>query len=170
MISQFDLLVPLFIYPDESYAAHCRAAGLNDLAAIASSLSTEQLQEQFISAFDWNPATALEIGWHLFGEDYARGGFMARVRADLRSHGVVESTELPDHLTHILALLGRMEEGQARQFSYDFVSLPVAKLVSALERKNSPFAIAMRAVSQALPARAPVPPPKIELPVLQGGD
>lgn len=167
---QFDRLARLFVYPDDSYAAHCRAAGLNDLASFAAGLSIGDLQERFISTFDWNPATALEIGWHLYGEDYARGSFMARVRADLRRHRIAESTELPDHLTHILALLGRMNPCERQEFSRDYVSPAVAKLLATLDEKKNPFASAMRAVYDALPQRAPAPPPKVELPVLQAGD
>lgn len=167
-MSYFDLLARLFVYPGESYASHCRAAGLTGLADFAESISTAQLQEQFVDTFDWSPATALEIGWHLFGEDYARGEFMARMRAELRRYGLQESGELSDHLTHVLALLGHMEKDQADEFSRDFVSPAVGKLVAALDQRNSPFAPAMRAVWDALPARGPVLKPKTELPVLQG--
>lgn len=167
-MSYFNLLAQVFVYPDESYAARCRAAGLSVLADFAESISTAELQEQFIDTFDWNPATALEIGWHLFGEDYARGEFMARMRTELRRYGLQESSELPDHLTHVLALLGRMEEERAEEFSRDFVSPAVGKLVAALDQRNSPFAIVMHAVWEALPARGPVLKPKTELPVLQG--
>lgn len=165
-MSYFDLLARLFVYPDESYAAHCRAAGLTGLADFAESISTAKLQEQFVDTFDWSPATALEIGWHLFGEDYARGEFMARMRAELRRYGLQESGELPDHMMHVLALLGHMEKDRTEEFSRDFVSPAVGKLASALDQRNSPFAIAMRAVWDALPARVLIPQPK--LPVLQG--
>jgi nitrate reductase delta subunit len=167
-MSRFNLLARLFVYPDESYAASCRAAGLNGLADFAESISTAQFQEQFTETFDWNPATALEIGWHLFGEDYARGEFLTRMRAELRRYGLQESGELPDHLTHVLALLGRLESDRADEFSRDFVSPAVGRLISALDERKSPFAIAMRAVWDALPARGPIPKTKIELPVLQG--
>lgn len=166
-MSRFDLLARLFAYPDESYAAHCRAAGLNTLADFTDGISAAKLQEQFTETFDWNPATALEIGWHLFGEDYARGEFLARMRLELRGYGLQESGELPDHVTHVLALLGRMEKDRAAEFSHDFVSPAVAKLLSALDERKSPFAIAMRAVWDALPARKAIPT-IIELPVLQG--
>lgn len=167
-MSRFSLLARLFVYPDESYAARCRAAGLSALADFADGISTATLQEQFTDTFDWNPATALEIGWHLFGEDYARGEFLTRMRAELRGCGLRESGELPDHLTHVLALLGRLGSDRAEEFSRDFVSPAVSKLMSALDERKSPFAIAMRAVWEALPARGPIPKTKIELPVLQG--
>jgi nitrate reductase assembly molybdenum cofactor insertion protein NarJ len=59
---------------------------------------------------------ALEIGWHLYGEQYKRGEFLVRMRSLLRRHGIAESLELPDHLSHCLLLLPRLEEREAFQF------------------------------------------------------
>ena len=167
-MSHYDLLARLFEYPDESYAAHCRAAGLEEFASEMGKLSTSQVQEQFIATFDWNPATSLDLGWHLYGEQYARGEFLVRVREELRRHGIPESSELPDHLTHVLPLLARMDSSEAERFAREFVAPAVAKLVSALDVKQTPFALLMRAVRDALPVRIEIPPPKVELPVLQG--
>jgi len=71
------------------------------------------MQELYIQTFEFNPACTLEIGWHLFGENYERGEFLVRMRGLLRQHGIAETTELPDHLTHVLQLIGRMEPGEA---------------------------------------------------------
>lgn len=170
MNTPYELLARLFEYPDDSYLARCREAGLDDFAGAIAPLSTGELQEQFIATFDWNPATALEIGWHLYGEQYARGEFLVRMRTELRRSGVAESTELPDHLTHVLQLLGRMDEGPAEEFAREYVAPSVAKLVFALEQKRTPFAMLMSAVRDVLPCRVDLPPPKVELPVLAGGD
>jgi len=168
--NQYDLLARLFEYPDESYGQHCREAGLDEFASEMNKLSPSEIQEQFIATFDWNPATALDLGWHLYGEQYARGEFLVRVREELRRYGIPESTELPDHLTHILPLLARMDQDDAARFAQEFVAPAVAKLVSALDQKKTPFALLMRAVRDALPVQMEIPPPKVELPVLQGMD
>ena len=164
----YDLLARLFEYPDESYVEHCREAGLDEFASEMEKLSTSGIQEQFIATFDWNPATALDLGWHLYGEQYARGEFLVRVREELRRYGIPESAELPDHLTHILPLLARMDSGEAERFAGEFVAPAVAKLVAALDQKQTPFALLMRAVLEALPVQAKIPAPKVELPILQG--
>ena len=67
-----------------------------------------ELEETYARTFDINPACALEVGWHLFGEEYARGLFLVRLRGEMREHGVEESSELPDHITHVLALIAAM--------------------------------------------------------------
>ncbi len=41
-------------------------------------------EELYTRTFDLNPVCALEIGWHLFGEDYERGAFLVRMRDQLR--------------------------------------------------------------------------------------
>ena len=170
MTNQYDLLARLFEYPDESYVAHCREAGLHAFATELERLSPSQIQEEFIATFDWNPATALDLGWHLYGEQYARGEFLVRVREELRRYGIRESAELPDHLTHILPLLGCMDQTEAAQFAREYVAPPVAKLVAALDQKQTPFALLMRAVREALPVQVEIPPAKVELPVLQEVD
>ena len=168
--AQYHLLARLFEYPDESYLERCREAGLAEFTGEMEKLSTAQIQEQFIATFDWNPATALDLGWHLYGEQYARGEFLVRVRDELRRYGIPESTELPDHLTHVLLLLARMDQAGATEFAREFVAPAVAKLVSALDQKRTPFSLLMRAVRDALPVQAEIPPAKVELPVLQGMD
>ncbi|HYL34365.1 MAG TPA: nitrate reductase molybdenum cofactor assembly chaperone [Bryobacteraceae bacterium] len=170
LCAPYDLLARLFEYPNESYAQRCREAGLDEFASEMEKLSPSQIQEQFVATFDWNPATALDLGWHLYGEQYARGEFLVRVRKELRKHGIQESSELPDHLTHILPLLARMDSADAVQFVREFVAPAVAKLVAALDRKQTPFALLMRAVREALPVQVEIPPPKVELPVLPGVD
>ena len=43
-----------------------------------------ELEEVFTQTFDINPLSALEVGWHLFGEEYARGMFLVRMREECR--------------------------------------------------------------------------------------
>lgn len=138
MTSRYEVLARLFEYPDASYVERCREAGLDEFASEMAKLSVSQIQEQFIATFDWNPATALDLGWHLYGEQYARGEFLVRMRGELRRYGIPESAELPDHLTHVLPLLARMDPKDAERFAGEFVAPAVAKLVSALDQKQTP--------------------------------
>ena len=70
-------LARLFEYPDKSYVQRCRDAGLNEFADEMANLTEPGIQELFISTFDWNPATSLDLGWHLYGDQYERGEFLA---------------------------------------------------------------------------------------------
>ena len=94
-----------------------------------------EMQELYVQTFEFNPACTLEIGWHLFGENYERGEFLVRMREQLRRHGIAESSELPDHLTHLLVLIGRMEHPEAAELAGQFLLPALAKVREALQDK-----------------------------------
>ena len=90
------------------------------------------MQELYVQTFEFNPACTLEIGWHIFGENYERGEFLVRMRDLLRRHGIAESSELPDHLCHILPLLDRLEPEEAADLVGQFVLPALTKIKDAL--------------------------------------
>ncbi len=98
-----------------------------------------EVEEAFTGTFDVNPACALEVGWHLFGEEYARGMFLVRMREELRKYGLPESTELPDHITHALAVIAAMPDDEAERFVRACVLPAVQKMREALDGKESPY-------------------------------
>src|SRR5215469_15396248 len=121
--NEFSLLAKLLRYPMEEYAheaEECCAFFLDDCPQVGTRLrdfleqirplALEDVQVLYTATFDLNPVCSLELGWHLFGENYERGELMVKMRAELRRHSIEESGELPDHLTHALELLGRMEQ------------------------------------------------------------
>lgn len=145
-------LAALVAYPDDAYgrrvAAGLAAVDSADAAAAeplatfakwAEPASTSLLQEQFIQTFDFNPACALEAGWHLYGENYERGAFLIKIRQDLRECGIPESTELPDHLAHLLALVARLDASRARALITDAVAPAIDRMRRALDGGDSPF-------------------------------
>lgn len=135
-----------------AFRTACAEAGLDDLADLdtfvrtARSSTVERLQEAFTQSFDLNPACALEVGWHLYGEDYARGEFLSRMRAALRAHGIPEGTELPDHLASLLALVALTEPTAADDLLRDALTPAVGKMLGALEKTESPFLPILRAI------------------------
>jgi len=136
-----DQLVRLFQYPGDGYrelAARCaetlNAPELHEFARLVAPLRTEELQELFIQTFDLNPDCALDIGWHIFGEQYERGEFLVKLRGEMRRFGLAESAELPDHLTHVLPLVVRMEEGEAAEFIASFLLPALDRMIAALEK------------------------------------
>ena len=134
---------PLFAYPDETYAdraAACAAVtGQEEMRRFANALaplSTGRIQEAFIQAFDMNPNATLEIGWHLFGEQYERGEFLVDLRGRLRAAEIPETGELPDHLLHVLPLLERLEPEDARRFAEKFLLPALEKVGSGLPAES----------------------------------
>jgi nitrate reductase molybdenum cofactor assembly chaperone NarJ/NarW len=124
------------------------------------------MQELYVQTFEFNPACTLEIGWHLFGENYERGEFLVRMREQLRRHGVAESTELPDHLTHLLALISRMDPDEAAELVGLSVLPALEKIKSAL--KDNAYRRLIAEIEEKLAADFPnAPRPPVQLPVFQ---
>jgi nitrate reductase delta subunit len=161
----YNTLVALLTYPEADYqqrielSVHvapeeCRGP-LQQFAMEMRGLQTDELQELFTRTFDLSPICSLELGWHLFGENYERGLLLVRVREELRRHQLEESTELPDHLTHVLRLLGRMEHQAAADFVAACVLPALEKMLQAMRDKNNPFAHLLLAVRKLLRSRFP---------------
>ena len=115
------------------------ASDLSQFGVFVEQSAGWQLEEAFTGTFDVNPACALEVGWQLFGEEYARGMFLVRMRQELRKYGLAESRELPDHISHVLAVLAAMPEEQAAKFVPACVQPAVAKMNAALAGKDTPY-------------------------------
>jgi nitrate reductase delta subunit len=157
-IELLDSLAALVHYPDGDLHGRVRScvdeaaamspAAAGELGRFAEAIARPtlgELQEQYTEAFDLNPACALDLGWHLFGEAHERGAFMAALRDDLRRAGVAESTELPDHLTHVLALVGREPPAQAAAL-VALVTPAIERVHRALEERASPYVHVLAAV------------------------
>ncbi len=127
----------LFAYPGEDY--HALAAEVPGFAQAIEGMSVEDLQELYTRTFDWNPATSMEIGWHLYGENYERGEFLVEVRGLLRRHGVVESEGLPDHLVNLMPLLERLPPEEAAQFATEYLAPALCKIEAALAGTGNPY-------------------------------
>jgi nitrate reductase delta subunit len=172
----YDRLAALLRYPDAAYlddvdtcrralaaAAPDAAARAEQFAAGVRGLPVADLEELFTRTFDINPVCSLEVGWQLFGEEYARGTFLVRMRQEMRRFSLAESTELPDHLTHVLAILGRMEPDCADDFATACVLPALERMCAGLAGKDIPYEHALGAIhaflvarhGAALPARHP---------------
>lgn len=124
--------------------------------------SREEREERFTHSFDLNPGCTLDIGWHLFGEQYERGSMLVKMRQEMRRYRVEESAELPDHLTHALELLARMEPERAEEFAAACVLPALQKILAAFDGKDDPFEDVVRATWSVLRGRYPaveLPPP-----------
>ena len=124
------------------------------------------MQELYVQAFEFNPACTLEIGWHLFGENYERGEFMVRMREQLRRYGIAESTELPDHLTHLLLLINRMGHAEAAELAGQYVLPALGKIKDAL--KDHVYGPVIAGIEERLEADFPDAPRRpMQLPIFQ---
>jgi nitrate reductase delta subunit len=155
----YDALAGLLVYPDAGYHRrvtacrqtladrHPEATQLMDrFAERVAPLSAEELEELYTQTFDLNPVCSLEVGWHLFGENYSRGEFLVTMRQELRRSALPESTELPDHLTHVVAAVARMEPRQADRFTITYLLPALEKMLKGLAGKDSPYEHVLEAI------------------------
>jgi nitrate reductase delta subunit len=162
----YDQLATLLCYPGTAYLGAvdaCRqtlaaaepAVGVHveRFAAGVREMCVADLEELFTHTFDINPISSLEVGWQLFGEQYERGTFLVRMRQEMRRLALSESTELPDHLTHVLAVLGRLEPEHADDFATACVLPAVERMCAALSGKENPYEHALGAIRTFLVAR-----------------
>lgn len=112
--------------------------------------SLEKVQELYTHTFDLNPVCALEVGWQLYGEGYARGVFLVAMRRDLRRHCIAESRELPDHLSHVLSLLDHMGPEEAWNFTEAFVLPALKKMLAGFGEQNNPYRDLLLAIAKLL--------------------
>ena len=123
------------------------------------------MQELYVRTFEFNPAGTLEIGWHLFGENYERGEFLVRMRQELRRHGIAESTELPDHLAHLLPLVARMEREEAARLAGEYLLPALGKIQLA---QDNPYRPVIEDIRQKLEADFPDAPRRpVQFPIFQ---
>lgn len=160
-------LAALLAYPGETLAVDLAAAeetlraelpeaaeAVAQFSAAVLPLSPEEREELYTRTFDINPLCTLEIGWHLFGEEYHRGALLVRLRRELAQHGVPESAELPDHLVHVLPLLDRMPAGEGREFACACVFPALEKMRHGFaERSDNPYGCVLQAVALLLEFR-----------------
>lgn len=162
----FDSLAGILSYPAADYAdrlRRCRGAvaalgpdqreslqKIGKFVDIMKDSSTGEMEELYTRTFDINPVSSLEVGWHLHGETYERGAFLVTMRDLLRRCSIEESTELPDHLTHVLQAVGRMDPLEASEFIKKNVVKAVNTMLEGFLDQSNPYENILLAVKELL--------------------
>ncbi len=164
----YERLAALLSYPDElgesTVSDYAAGSELSSFADAVPALSLHERQELFIQTFDLSPVCSLEMGWHLFGENYDRGLLLVKMRQQLRAHGIAETTELPDHLTNGLRLLARMERNEGAYFAEAIVLPALAKMLEAIHGKDNPYEHVLAAAQSMVREDFPEIPERLDLP------
>ncbi|MHC5108861.1 MAG: nitrate reductase molybdenum cofactor assembly chaperone [Planctomycetota bacterium] len=166
ILETYDLLASMLAYPDALFTDEIERCvdrmghadkgcteRFRKWAGEMAGLTLEAQQELYARTFDMSPKCTLEIGWHLFGEQYDRGTFLVWMRGQMRELGLAESTDLPDHARHVLAVLGRLQPDSADSFATACV-LPALEIVrEGLKKLDSPYELLADAICQFLESR-----------------
>lgn len=137
-------IADLLRYPDASVLA--QAPSVPDFYAEIAHVSLEGMQELYTTTFDLNPVATLEVGWHLWGEHYERGRFLADLR-DLQARlGIDDRGELPDHLTVLLPILAQAPDEELRENCVKAID----KILAPLEEHGNPYRHLLRAAKESV--------------------
>ena len=118
---------------------------LAPFARFVESSALARLQEEYVATFDFNPAVALYLGHHLFGDNQKKGAYLIRLKQEFGRCGYSPSgSELPDHLPLLLGFLaylaGSAEDRIRRSFISGSVLPGVERLGAAFTtRRDSPW-------------------------------
>lgn len=128
---------------------------LDALESYFASHRESELEEVFTRTFDSNAERALEVGWHLHGENYARGVFMVRMRKLLRDAGVEESSELPDHLSHVLLVMAHSDSSVSQALASGVVTPALNKIIEGFGDSGNPYLGVITGLLRYLDAQSP---------------
>lgn len=183
--SIYERFAPLLDYPDGKWQAAIESFG--ELYANEGSersdafttfrekvmpLSLSELQELYTRTFDLSPVCALEIGYHLFGENYKRGVFLANLRETEAPFALGQEQQLPDYLPVLLRLLTKLDDEELRRSLIVDCMIPaLEKMLHTLGEGENPYRhliAAVKAVLQSEGLSQTAPPRRAYLPVLAG--
>ncbi len=74
-----------------------------------------RLQEIYTACFDMRADGSLYAGYHLFGDQWPRSSFLARLRKSYREHGFEPGADLPDHIGVILRFVAVDDDAEERE-------------------------------------------------------
>lgn len=158
-VDAWDRLADLVEYPEGASYAQLIAApiGAGADCGVAEALGrfresvaangARVMQERYVEAFDFDPASTLDLGWHLFGDTPDRGAFLAALREDIVRAGVFERGELPDNLAIVMRLIARLDGTAASKLAAR-IAPAVARVHDQLRSRNNPYADLIDAVGR----------------------
>ena len=127
------------------------SAAANSLADYLEAHGADAAAERYTVLFDLSPVCTMSIGYHVFGETYARGELLAGLVGELQQHRVDPGSELPDHLPVLLELLGRMEDAESRQLLLAVLVLRgLDKMLDELNDAVDPWSAILRTLPEVL--------------------
>lgn len=106
----------------------------------AKNLPLSSLQEIYTRTFDLSPVCALDIGYHLFGENYKRGVFLANLRETEAPFDLGQEHQLPDYLPVLLRLLTKLDDEELRSALIVDCMIPaLEKMLKTLGEGENPY-------------------------------
>ena len=116
------------------------ARGLRQFRLFVERTPPAELEEAYTAAFDLGAERCPYVGYHLFGDGYARSAFLQELKARFRERGIETGSELPDHLSCLLRFAAACGEGEEREEIVREAILPALERMTAGRSPGSPAA------------------------------
>jgi nitrate reductase delta subunit len=157
MSAPWALLSFLLRYPDERVVAARSQVATVERGPVRDALERfvaewrEPYAEHYVQTFDLRRRASLNLTYYAHGDTRERGMALLRLKKLYRSAGLpLDSAELPDHLTVMLAFAALAPPGYGEQLLGEH--RPAVELLRlALHDLGSPYAHALDAVAACLP-------------------
>jgi len=165
MTDIYQRLADLLEYPDERWTATVSSAygSVTDSEAFAKfiastdDISLSELQELYTRTFDLSPVCALDIGYHLFGENYKRGVFLANLSETESPFDLGQEHQLPDYLPVLLRLLTKLDDDELRGALIRECMIPaLGKMLKAFGESDNPYQHLIAGVNEVLKSEVDV--------------
>jgi nitrate reductase delta subunit len=153
---------------DASLPRLCEVAvpGWSDFRERTGTLTLDQVRELYVQTFELSAACTLEVGYHLFGETYKRGEFLAGLRREEEMLGIDANGQLPDFLPLLLRLYPAIADDETREtLRADCLIPALHHMIEKLRVGDNPYGGILRALSSALGAEPDTEPsiPQLDL-------
>lgn len=96
-----------------------------------------RLEELYTDTFDLQSFCCPYVGFHLFGEDRARGTFMVKLKEHYAERGHPLNGELPDHISVMLRFLSHEERSSETMDLISYCLIPAVKKMASLFKDNA---------------------------------
>jgi len=101
--------------------------------------SLTRLEEIYTSTFDLQAVCYPYAGYHLFGESYRRGEFLAKLKARYSAIGFSSGNELPDHVPMMLRYLAQLQDGNERDVIISECLIPAVTQMEMHLNSGNPY-------------------------------
>lgn len=143
----YNELANLFRYPDESYKENVAVAAkilkekyheayaeILPFVQFVEEKNLYQIEEVFGKTFHIQAICFLDLGYVLFAEDYKRGEFLVKMKAEQRNANNDCGIELADNLPNVLTLMNLMEDQEfLSEFAVRVVEPSLEKMLAEFD-------------------------------------
>ncbi len=154
----FDLIAEALEYPTEHTPALTNEAAentsnppladaLGDLATWLDGRDLDEVREVYTRMFDLSPVCTMNVGYHVFGDTYARGALLAGLVTEMRGVGLDPGNELPDYLPNLLRLAGRLSDEEDIDLMIRNLIVPgLDRMDETLDSQSDPWGVILAAL------------------------